>query len=112
MANPLEKVSYGSEGVFRLGEHTISLRHRRKSEDETPQTTYVDGTTETISPDSWDWSEFSGEIWREAGVLYVRLGNEFPSANLTMRATYTSNAGGDNPTVYNLSHTVIVHSAQ
>ena len=76
------------------------------------EATYIDGTTETISPDSWDWSEFSGEIWRESGVIYVRLGNGFPSMNLTMRATYTSNAGGNNPTVYNLSHTVIVHSAQ
>ena len=79
--------------------------------------TYADGTTEDVAADLWDYSEFAGEMWMSEQTFYVRLGNaylegELTSKQLTMRASYTANAGDANPTVYNLSHKVVVHPAE
>ena len=79
--------------------------------------TYADGTTGDVAADLWDYSEFAGEMWMSEQTFYVRLGNaylegEFTSKKLTMRASYTANAGDANPTVYNLSHKVVVHPAE
>ena len=56
-------------------------------------------------------------MWMSEQTFYVRLGNaylegELTSKKLTMRASYTANAGDANPTVYNLSHKVVVHPAE
>ena len=81
--------------------------------------TMADGKRLTVYPETWDFSDLPENSYtceRINEYLYVTIDKDFfigkGEKTITIRATWTSTERDCDPTVYNLSHTVVVHPAE